>query len=67
VSLKAFHILFIALSIVLSVGLGTWGIREYMASASGGALALGVVFFVTGFLLLLYGRGFLRKMREIEA
>ena len=32
-SLKAFHIFFIAVSIVLSIGLGTWGIHDWLAGA----------------------------------
>jgi len=66
-SLKAFHIFFISLSILLSVGLASWGISSFVSQGSPGALALGVLFFVTGFALLVYGRGFLRKMKEIEA
>jgi hypothetical protein len=66
-SLKAFHIFFISLSILLSVGLGGWGINSYVTQGSPGALALGVIFFLTGFALLIYGRGFLRKMKEIDA
>lgn len=65
-SLKAFHIFFIALSILLSIGLGTWGIRSYLTQGTGSSLTLGAVFFVSGFVLLAYGRRFLRKMREIE-
>lgn len=65
-SLKAFHIFFIALSIVLSLGLGGWGVSRYLVGDGTGPLALGILFFLTGFALLVYGRSFLRKMREIE-
>lgn len=66
-SLKAFHILFISISILLSIGVGASAIRDYVASGNGGSLAFGIVFFFAGFLLVVYGWGFLRKMREIEA
>ncbi len=66
-SLKAFHIFFIALSIVLSIGVGSWGISNYLASDESGSLALGVLFCLSGFALLVYGRGFLKKMKDIEA
>ena len=66
-SLKAFHIFFISLSILLSLGLGGWGVSAYASQGNVGALALGVIFGLTGFALLIYGRSFLRKMREIEA
>ena len=66
-SLKAFHIFFIALSILLSAGLGAWGVQSWMAEGSRGGLALGVVFFLTGAALVVYGVKFLKKMREIES
>ena len=66
-SLKAFHIFFISLSIVLSIGVGSWGVSNYLAEGGAGSLALGIVFCITGLALVIYGRGFLRKMREIEA
>ena len=66
-SLKAFHIFFISLSILLSVGLAGWGVSSYGSEGNSGALVLGVLFFLTGFALLVYGRSFLRKMKEIEA
>lgn len=65
-SLKAFHIFFIALSILLSVGLGAWGVQSYLVEGSRGGLALGIVFFLTGAVLVVYGVKFLEKMREIE-
>lgn len=65
-SLKAFHIFFIALSILLSVGLGGWGVSSYLSEGRVGSLVLGILFFLTGFALLVYGRSFLRKMKEIE-
>lgn len=66
-SLKAFHIFFITLSIVLSIGVGSWGISKYFAGGGAGPLALGVLFCLTGFALLVYGRSFLKKMKGIEA
>jgi hypothetical protein len=66
-SLKAFHIFFIALSIVLSIGVGSWGISNYLAAGGTGPLALGIVFCLVGLSLLIYGRSFLKKMKEIEA
>ena len=65
-SLKAFHIFFIALSIVLSVGVGSWGISSYFAGGGSGSLALGVFFCLTGLALLIYGRSFLKKMKGID-
>ena len=65
-SLKAFHIVFITLSIVLSIGVGSWGISNYFAGGGSGPLALGVFFCLTGIALVVYLRSFLKKMKGIE-
>lgn len=65
-SLKIFHIVFIALSVVLSAGLGAWGIHSYLAEGTLGGLALGVLFFITGAVLLIYGIRFWKKMKEMR-
>lgn len=65
-SLKIFHIIFIALSVVLSAGLGAWGVQSYLADGSRGGLAFGVLFFVTGAVLLVYGIRFWRKMKDLH-
>lgn len=65
-SLKFFHIVFISLSILLSAGVGAWGVHSYLVEGSGGHLILGVVFFLFGAGLVVYGVNFLKKMREID-
>lgn len=65
-SLKIVHIVFITLSVVLSAGLGAWGVERYVADGSLGGLAFGALFFVTGAVLLVYGVRFWRKMREMR-
>ena len=64
-SLKAFHILFIAVSMLLGMFVGGWGVRQYLMSDSLGALALGILFFVTAFILLAYGLKFIEKVEEL--
>ncbi len=64
-SLKAFHIFFIAVSILLGMFVGGWGVRQYMINDSVGSLALGVFFFVSAFVLLAYGLKFIRKIEEL--
>jgi len=66
-SLKAFHIFFIALSIVLSIGVGFWETSKYLESGASLPLVLAIVFYLTGLGLLVYGRRFLKKMKEIES
>ena len=64
-SLKAFHIFFIAVSILLGMFVGGWGVRQYLINDSLGSLALGVFFFASAFVLLVYGLKFIRKIEEL--
>ena len=41
-SLKAFHVFFIVVSMALCVGLGVWATQDFARSGSGVHLALGV-------------------------
>ena len=64
-SLRVFHIIFIAVCIALCVYVAIWGIREYMATRSVGALAMAAVFVAGGGVLVAYsGRAF-RKLRDL--
>ncbi len=66
-SLKAFHVLFIAVSTLLSAGFGAWAVREY-ASGRGapGLLMMGIGSFLLMVGLLWYGKYFLRKLKHIS-
>jgi hypothetical protein len=64
-SLKAFHLFFIAASILLGMFVGGWGVRQYLMHDNIGSLALGVLFFVTAFVLLAYGLRFISKVQEL--
>lgn len=64
-SLKAFHILFIAVSILLGMFVGGWGVRQYLTNDSLGSLAVGLLFFASAFLLLAYGIKFINKVEEL--
>ncbi len=61
-SLRSFHLFFIAVSVLLAVWVGVWGVQSYLATKSAGDLALGVFFFVLGLVLLLYGRRVRKKL-----
>ena len=65
-SLKAFHVFFVAMSILFTIGLGIWGIRDYRASDSMSSLWLGMGAFAGGIVLLVYGRWFLRKLKHVS-
>lgn len=65
-SLKGFHIVFIAFSTLLALGIATWciwinvtvGEPVYMAGAIGG--------FLSAIALLVYGMWFYRKMKRLR-
>ena len=64
-SLRIFHLVFIALSILMAALVGGWGVNRYLADGGAGDLALGLGFFLSGAVLLVYGVNVLRKFREI--
>lgn len=64
-SLKAFHIVFIVASILLSFLVGAWGVQQYRSVGSVSALGVGVFFYVAGIGLVVYALRFVRKLREL--
>ncbi len=64
-SLKIFHLVFIALSILMAAMVGGWGVNRYLVDGRQGALVLGIAFFLAGAGLLVYGVKVMRKFREI--
>jgi hypothetical protein len=64
-SLKAFHIVFIVVSIALCAFVTAWSLREWNTAHSSGALALGGLFLVCGFALVAYGVRAVRKLRDV--
>lgn len=64
-SLRIFHVIFITVSIALSVFVTVWGVREFLVSHSNGALLLAVVFLLFGVLLVVYANRTFRKLRDL--
>jgi hypothetical protein len=64
-SLKAFHLLFISLSIVLSVAFGMWAITTYRADGAMFSLVAAVAGFAGAAGLGVYEAAFVRKCRRI--
>jgi len=64
-SLRIFHIIFVTVSIALSVFVTIWGVREYVLTRSSGALTLSGVFLVCGVVLVFYAGRVFRKLREL--
>ena len=65
-SLKAFHIFFIVMSIAITIVFGVWATLDYSRSGSGFNLALGVGSFAASVGLAIYGVWFLRKLKDVS-
>lgn len=64
-SLKAFHVLFVTVCVVLALGFGVWAVYDYKKTGEVGSLIVGVVSVLIGFALIAYGRWFLRKNKGV--
>ena len=64
-SLRFFHILFIAISALMSLVVGIWAIDAYRADGSATWAALAAFAFLGGGLLVVYGNRFLQKTRKL--
>jgi NADH:ubiquinone oxidoreductase subunit 4 (subunit M) len=62
-SLKAFHLLFIALSAILAVFFAAWSIAQYQADHQFSYVAACVLGVVTAGTLAVYGAAFQKKTR----
>jgi hypothetical protein len=65
-SLRAFHIVFIIVSIGLSLVVAAWGVREFSGGSGTSALLVGVAAALTGVALVVYGTRFFRKLQELR-
>jgi len=66
-SLKAFHFVFIAVSILLSFGFGAWCLTHREAAADSQMLLyLGIGSLVCGVALVGYGVAVIRKLKNIS-
>ena len=65
-SLKAFHLIFVIASVLLTIGFGIWGINEYNHGGPTADLLMGIgsLFLAAG--LIWYGKYFLRKLKHIS-
>lgn len=64
-SLKAFHIFFIAMSVLLCIGFGVWEFVAYAQSGDVPQLLLGITSLLVAGGLIVYGIRFLRKLKNI--
>jgi len=64
-SLRVFHIIFVIVSVALSLWVAMWGVREYSQEQSTMGLTLAVIFFVSAAALIWYGKKVYRKLKEL--
>jgi FlaG/FlaF family flagellin (archaellin) len=64
-SLRAFHLLFIALSVVLAAFFGAWSLGQYQTAHEIGYVVTGAASLAAGVGLALYGAAFQRKTRHL--
>ena len=64
-SLRAFHLLFIALSVVLMAFFGAWALAQYQSTHEIGYIATGVLSLAGGVGLAAYGAAFQRKTKQL--
>jgi len=65
-SLKAFHIVFVAASILLAFFFGAWLFRDYSRTGEQLELIFGIVSVLAGLGLIWYGKSVLRKLKHIS-
>jgi hypothetical protein len=65
-SLKAFHIFFIALSTLTAFGFSMWLLSGYMKSESIDHLVGAALSLIAGAGLIVYGIRFLRKLKHVS-
>jgi hypothetical protein len=64
-SLRAFHIVFVVVTIALSLYVALWGIREFSEERSFTALTLAILFAAMAVGLMIYGKKVFVKLRDL--
>ena len=65
-SLKAFHIVFIVLSIALAFGFSVWLLQSYARANDGWLLVGGIASILAGIALIMYCIRILRKLKNVS-
>ena len=65
VSLKAFHLFFIAASVILSAFVTAWSVNQYQTAHEIGYAVGGALSIAAGIALAVYGTAFQRKMKRL--
>lgn len=64
-SLKAFHIFFVATAVLLALGFGAWALWQARASGGAGLYVLGGCSLAVGAALIVYGRKVFHSLRRL--
>ena len=64
-SLRAFHIIFIIVTVILSLYVALWGIREFAEERSNLGLGMAILFLITAVGLMIYGKKAFTKLKEL--
>ncbi|HEX9659808.1 MAG TPA: hypothetical protein VGA18_05875 [Rhodothermales bacterium] len=64
-SLKSFHIFFIVVSILTTLGFGLWTVVRFSQGDASANLWLGVISVIAGVFLIWYGFRFFKKLKQL--
>ena len=64
-SLKAFHVMFITLSILLCLGIGGWGVYSFISDSNDVGIVVAVFFLLLGLGLVIYELKFINKFKHV--
>ena len=65
-SLKGFHVFFVAVCLVFTLAFGVWGVRQWQETGDQRSLYLGLAGFLFGAVLLVYGPWMLKKLKNFS-
>ena len=65
-SLKTFHLFFIALSTLVAFGFGVWGVYVFLQEQTASYLIMGILSMAVGIGLIFYAVRFMQKLKEIS-
>lgn len=65
-SLKAFHVFFVTISILMCISLGVWGVRAAGSDETALPMAMGVAGFAGALILIVYGAWMLKKLKRFS-
>jgi DNA-binding transcriptional regulator of glucitol operon len=65
-SLRIFHVVFIAICLMLCLFVGVWGVRQYASTGSGSNLTVGIVFIGCGIALIVYAVRMFQKLKDVS-